>query len=64
MAASTSLVALGVDRGMLVALPSGLLARLGMAALVSGVDVLLREWGSRCEYYAGRGGEIYVRERA
>jgi hypothetical protein len=57
-------IALGLDRGVLGALLSGLLAGLGVAALVSGVDVLLRERGSRCEYYTGRGGEIYVRERA
>jgi len=57
-------IALGLGSDMLGVLLSGLLAGLGVAALVIGVDVLLRERRSGCRYYAGRGGEIYVRERA
>jgi len=57
-------ISVGLGRGLLAALLCGFLAGLGVASLVSGIGFLLRERRSGCEYYAGHGGEIYVREHA
>jgi hypothetical protein len=57
-------IAMGLGRGTLGALLSGLLAGLGLASLVVGIDLMRRERRSGREYYAGQHGRVFARERA
>jgi hypothetical protein len=49
-------VAIALDRATLAASFGGVLTGMGLASLAAGIDVLLRERQTQCEYYAETNG--------